>query len=114
MNVHEYLRILVFVNKLVSYEYFMDEIQEYELELLFENIGWTYKNEWEIARLESYCSLCAFGKPKKTMQEMIPLMTDKNEDYNVVDDNIDTNDYEKVMAQQKYIMNMINGHTNKN
>jgi len=105
--------MLVFTNKLVTYEYFMDELQDYELELLSDNIGWSYKNEWEIARLEAYCSLCSFGKPKRKMNEMFPLMTDDDNKYQFVDNKIDNNDYEKMKEQQKKIMNYINhGNTN--
>lgn len=93
----------------------MDELQDYELDLLCENIGWTYKNEWEIGRLNSYCSLSAFGKPKKSYTSFFPLPTDKDDTYTVKDTSISETDIEKIEDQKNKILNKIrNGSTNRN
>lgn len=114
MIVHEYLRLLVFTHKLVTYEYFMDSLQDYELQILCDNIGWTYKNEWEIARMNSYCSLSAFGKPKKTITKMFPLITDKDDTYELKDTFITQVDIDKISSNKNKIMDLIRNGTNNN
>lgn len=71
---------LVFEAKLVSYQYFMDELELYELELLYTNFAYGTKTQWETTRLISYYSLLPNLDRKyknKKIEEVIPLITDK-------------------------------------
>jgi len=86
----------------------MDELQDYELDLLCDNIGWSYKNEWEMARLNSYCSLSAFGKPKKSIDKFFPLPTDKNDTYKIKEGT--TIDLEKIEENKNKILEKIWQH----
>ena len=66
--------------KLVSYEYFMDDLKDWELELLIDNISWSTKNDWEQTRMIMYASLVPHVK-KGTIKEasdILPLPTDSN------------------------------------
>lgn len=93
----------------------MDELQDYEIELLVGNIGWSYKQEWEMTRLNSYCSLSAFGKPKKSMTKMFPLPTDH--DYSNLEKaskTITKKDLSKIQENKNKILNYINGSKDRN
>lgn len=106
--------MLVFTHKLVDYQYFMYDLQDWELNLISENIGWTYKNEWEMTRIQSYCALSAFGKPKKRCEELFPLITDKDTTYEHKNTTFSDDDKAKIEEKMKYIEQFINGSTDRN
>lgn len=65
----------------MDYEYFMDDLQQWELPLLTDNMHYTEKNGWEQTRFSSYCTLSPYFKKgqKKTITEFMPLETDPKE-----------------------------------
>jgi hypothetical protein len=78
MLVHEYLKMLVITNHVLSYEYFCDELQDWELIWLLKNQHYAYKNEWEMTRYQLYYAIAPYTKNKsKSIQEFFPLSTDK-------------------------------------
>lgn len=68
--------MLVFEYKVVDYQYFMDEMQEYEINNIVENIKYADKNEWESARLIAYVIAKANFKNIKKAQDFLPLPWD--------------------------------------
>lgn len=90
MVVHEYLRYLVIETKLVSYEYFMDEMKEWEIVMLAPMGIDAHRTDWETARYISYNNAMFSGNIKKQysekpMQELLPLPYDKEqgEEHNI-------------------------------
>lgn len=78
MLVHEYLKMLVITNHILSYEYFCDELQDWELIWLLKNQHYAYKNEWEQTRFLLYYTIAPYTKNKpNSIQEFFPLSTDK-------------------------------------
>ena len=69
------------MNKIIDYEYFMDEMAEWEIQLCVKNMHFASKNEWEQARMIMYSSLIPYFKKgqSKKPNELFPLSTD--EDY---------------------------------
>lgn len=59
----------------------MNDLQQWELSLLTDNMHYTEKNGWEQTRFSSYCTLSPYFKKgqKKTITEFMPLETDPKE-----------------------------------
>lgn len=69
--------MLVIENKVIDYKYFMDEIEEYEIQLLSDMIPWSYKQSMEETRLLMYSITAPYMKHKKKITDFMPLYTDK-------------------------------------
>lgn len=87
MRVHEYLKYLVIENRIVTYEYFMDEMQDWEISLLVPMMHEAHRTEWETARYVVYNNAMYSGNIKKQywekpMQELFPLPYDPEEVHN--------------------------------
>lgn len=86
MLVHEYCKYLVIENHIISYDYFCDKLQDWELLWLLQNMNYAYKNEWEQTRYQLYYSIAPYTKTRyNSIQEFFPLSTDKNqkEEHNI-------------------------------
>lgn len=60
-------------------QYFLDEIQEYEIQLLTEMVPWAHKQSMEETRMLMYMFYSHYVKHKKKITEFFPLPTDVNE-----------------------------------
>lgn len=54
----------------------MDEIQDYEIQLLSEMIPWSYKQSMEQTRMIMYSVTAPYMKHKKKITDFLPLYTD--------------------------------------
>ena len=95
MLVHEYLRILVIDAKIVSYEYFMDDMQEWEIHTLMGLSHEAHRTAWETARYVAYYNATTSGNIKKKyaekpMTELMPLPYDPviEHDYTISDSEV--------------------------
>ena len=80
MLVHEYCKYLVIENRIISYDYFCDKLQDWELLWLLQNMNYAYKNEWEQTRYLLYFSIAPYTKTRyNSIQEFFPLSTDKEQ-----------------------------------
>lgn len=71
------MKLLVIQNKVIDYQYFMDELQDYELTDLLANYQFSYKDEWEQTRYLMYCTLAPYSKEKyDSMTDFFRLPTD--------------------------------------
>ena len=62
---------------MIDYKYFMDELQEYEVQLLCEIIPWGSKISMEQTRMLMYSITAPYMKHKKKLTEFFPLYTDE-------------------------------------
>lgn len=62
------LRKFVFIDKLVSYEYFMDELKDYELQLLIEGSEFSNMVTWDQTRMLMYSTLAPYQKKGKELK----------------------------------------------
>lgn len=108
MMVHEYCKHLVIANHVVSYEYFCNSLQDYELHWLLENQKFAYKNEWEQTRYKLYYAIAPFTKKKfDSIQEFFPLSTDDKKEehhYEITNDEI-----EKMKREAKKMESQLRG-----
>lgn len=72
------MRVLCVEYKLVTIDYFLDQMQEYELNHLLDMIQYTDKPIYESARLISYFSISPYLKKKIPMDEFMPLPFDES------------------------------------
>ena len=68
--------MLVIEHKLVTYDYFMDSLQVYEVGLLVDMIPWSAKQSYEQTRLLLWGVLSPYLKQKKSPKQILPLVTD--------------------------------------
>ena len=74
---HEYCKYLVIENHIISYDYFCDKLQDWELLWLLQNMNYAYKNEWEQTRYLLYFFIAPYTKERyNSIQEFFPLSTD--------------------------------------
>lgn len=69
------------MNKIIDYEYFMDNMTEYEIELCMKNMHFASKNDWEQTRMMMWASISPYLKKgqSKSPAELLPLATDEEE-----------------------------------
>ena len=105
---HEYCKYLVIQFHIVSYEYFCDQLQDYELSWMLQNMNYAYKEEWEQTRYKLYYTIAPYTKTKtNSIQEFFPLTTDKEikEEHNY---EISDNQIELLKEKAKRIEAMMN------
>ena len=90
---HEYCKYLVIQFHIVSYEYFCDCLQDYELSWLLQNMNYAYKEEWEQTRYKLYYTIAPYTKKHyNSVNDFFPLNTDIKEehDYEISDNQIES------------------------
>lgn len=110
MLVHEYLKMLVITNHIVSYEYFCDELQDWELTWLMNQQHYAYKNEWEMTRYQLYYTIAPYTKNKpNSIEEFFPLSTDRKKEDEYITTEITNDEIAKLRAQAKKLESTFNG-----
>lgn len=71
------LRVFVFENKMVSLEYFLDEMQEYEINTLARNAAYVDRNNKEIQRMQMYILAQCNSKKKLKLQDIMKFKWDE-------------------------------------
>ena len=80
MLVHEYCKYLVIETHIISYDYFCDKLQDWELLWLLQNMNYAYKNEWQMVRYQLYYTIARYTKTRyNSIEEFFPLSTDKTD-----------------------------------
>ena len=87
----------------------MDEMEYWELGILIDNYTQSYKQIWESNRMVAVAAISPYlskGDKKKKPQDLFPIPSDKIilNKANVKDE-IDMDEYAKVLAFEKKIMN---------
>lgn len=76
---HELFRLLCFEFKVTSIEYFMDSLQEYEIQDIISNLEYYERPDWERARFTAYCNLQK-SSTKKINPQIIVFPWEKESD----------------------------------
>lgn len=76
---HELFKLFCFQYKVVSVEYFMDSLQEYEIEPIVQNIPFIEKGDWERTRFLAYCNIQK-SSTKKINPQIIVFPWEKEDD----------------------------------
>ena len=77
---HELFRLLCFEFKVTSIEYFMDSLQEYEVQTIIENLEYYERGAWERTRFQSYCNIQKSSSKRISPQDLITFPWEKESD----------------------------------
>lgn len=104
---HELFRLLCFEFKVTSIEYFMDSLQEPEVQSIIENLEYYERPEWERTRFLAYCNIQKSSSKRISPQDLISFPWEKEDDNT---DQISTNseplskeDIQRLKEQSKII-----------
>lgn len=85
----------------------MDEMKDYELDLMVENIHYPHKTEWEIMRYLLWGELAPYQKGHKTPEQMFPLPTDRENSDNHKETEISNEDVIRLKEKSKRIEKLL-------
>ena len=77
---HELFRLLCFEFKVTSIEYFMDTLQEYEVQTIIENLEYNERGAWERTRFQSYCNIQKSSSKRISPKDLITFPWEKEDD----------------------------------
>ena len=83
MTIKEVIQLIVFQYKLCSYEYIMNDMQMYELDYLLSSINYSYREEYEIMRFQSYVTAQTQSTKKIDMKDIVKFSWDNENEYKV-------------------------------
>lgn len=99
------MKVLVVQYKLISLDYFMDEMQEYEIHDLYNMLQYTDLGKWEMTRWLLYAIIQVNSKKKIKIEDVLKFPWDK--DYIKLDKNISDNDIERLKKKSQEILKNI-------
>lgn len=105
---HELFRLLCFEFKCCTIPYFFDEMEEYEVQSIIENLEYNERGDWERTRFLAYCNLQKSSSKRLSPQDLITFQWE-NEESSTDQINGNSNeplskeDLEKLKAQAKII-----------
>jgi len=70
------MQVLCFEYRVVTVEYFLDQMQDYEVPLLLDGLKYLDRNQWEQSRLHYALLVNMFSKEKHSAMELIPMPWD--------------------------------------
>ena len=76
---HELFRLFCFEFKCCTIPYFFDEMEEYEVQSIIENLEYYERPEWERTRFTAYCNLQK-SSTKKINPQIIVFPWEKEDD----------------------------------
>mgnify|MGYP001774821623 FL=1 len=107
MLVHEYCKYLVIETHIISYDYFCDKLQDWELLWLLQNMNYAYKNEWEMVRYQLLYAIAPYTKTRyNSIQEFFPLSTDKTDNKEEHNTEITNDEIESLKEKAKRLEKM--------
>lgn len=101
-------RVLCFEFKVVSIEYFMDKMQQYEIDTILDNLAFINRTDWERTRLEIYSNLQMNTKKKLKTTDVITFPWEKEEQEEHITE-ISNEDVERLKMEAKKYEKLLNG-----
>lgn len=101
MIYHELYRTLCFAYKVVSIQYFMDEMQEYEVATVIDNIPYLDINEWEQTRQMIYVYAQSMSRKQLKPTDILSFKWDR--DHKEHNTEISNSDIERLRSYAKKI-----------
>ena len=94
------LNALVFGYRLVSYDYFLDHLQEYEIPLLVQGIPQADRPQWEQCRLRTFATASMFSKKNLKLTDIMQFAWDEVKEKDVKAPSKAKRDELKAIAKQ--------------
>lgn len=108
MTWHNILKLLCFEFRVVSVEYFLDVMQEYEVKAYLEYIPYLDRNSWEQCRYEIYSKVQMNSSKQINAQDLIRFPWDESTistDTAISNDDIERLKNKSKLIQEKYYNN---------
>ena len=104
--IHELLRVIVIENKILSYEQFMENTQNFEIITIINMLKYANRPAWEQTRYIMYSSLLPYFKKgaNKDIEDFFPLAFDENKAEHKNLDNNDIVSYQQIMEATEKII----------
>ena len=100
---HELFRIICFEYKVCSLDYFLDSMQEYEVQTIIENLQYLDRNSWEQYRFLIYSNIQMNSKKRINPTDIMKFSWDRIEENN----SITSQDIERLKKKSQHIYNTI-------
>lgn len=71
--------MLVFEFRVVSYDYFLNELQPYEITNIIEALPYIDRNQWEQTRLKIFSTASMFSKNQLTVTDIMRFKWDEEQ-----------------------------------
>lgn len=97
--------MLVVQYKLVSLQYFMDEMQEYEVHDMYNALKYADRGQWEMTRWLLYAIIQVNSKKKIKIEDVISFPWDSN--YAPLEKEISNDDIKRLKAKSQEILKNI-------
>lgn len=111
--IHEAFRVLVVQYKLVTIDYFMDKMEDWEMIELFNSLQYADSNSWEQTRFISYLIAQTNSKKKLNIYDIMKFPWEETQNSHNIE--ISNNDVSRLKSMAnnyiKYIQNTNNGST---
>ena len=102
------MKVLVIETRLITYDYFMGELQQWEVELFYDNLKYANRPEWEQTRLLMYILAQTNSKKKLKITDLMKFPWDsEGEDVETIEDTKENRDKLRERAKQfeKFLQN---------
>ena len=93
------MRMLVFEFRVVTYDYFLNELQPYEITNIIEALPYIDRNAWEQTRLKIFSTASMFSKNQLSVTDIMKFKWDEDEKEPQQD--ITQNDIDRLKEQAK-------------
>lgn len=104
---HELFRLLCFEFKCCTIPYFFDEMEEYEVQSIIENLEYYERPEWERTRFLAYCNIQKSSTKKIKPTDLITFPwekeSDNTEEINGNSEPLSKEDIQRLKEQSKII-----------
>lgn len=101
--IHELFRILCFEFRVCSIDYFLDEMQDYEVNTIIQYLPYLDRNSWEQNRFSIYANVQMNSKQKIKPTDILKFAWDNTEEQIT----ITSNEIERLKNKSKEIFNTI-------
>lgn len=101
--IHELLKVFCFQYKIVSVQYFLDELQPYEINTYIENIKYLDTNNWEQTRLLMYVIAQVNSKKQLDVKDILKFAWDNTK----LETEIKTDDIQRLKERSKQIQKQL-------
>lgn len=102
------MRVVVFEFKVVDLNYFMDEMQEYEVSLILDNLKYLDRNKWEQTRFQVYVTAQMNTRKRLKKTDIMKFPWDNGDADADADKEIETVDVERLKEKSQKIIERLN------
>jgi len=97
--------------KIVTPQYFMDEMKDYEVGIFMDNLGYLDVNQWEQTRFLGYCGVQVYSKKKLSPQDLLTFSWEAEDSEHETE--ISNEDVARLKAKAEQYQKLLNDNGKK-